>query len=142
MPDEKMKAVHYEGPFKVSVKEVELPKIQHPDDVIVKVTTAAICGSDLHMYQGRTAAESGLVFGHENMGVVIETGSGVTLLEKGDRIVLPFNVVSELLYFTNLTSTKTVVSNIGRRQMSKLRRRPHSILYRVGMLLKALRGRS
>lgn len=52
----------------------------------------AICGSDLHMYQGRTAAEAGLVFGHENMGVVIETGEGVTLLKKGDRIVLPFNV--------------------------------------------------
>lgn len=85
-----MKAVHYEGPFKVSVKDVELPKIQHPDDVIVKVTTAAICGSDLHMYQGRTAAEAGLVFGHENMGIVIEAGPGVTLLEKGDRIVLPF----------------------------------------------------
>jgi hypothetical protein len=48
--EERMKAVHYEGPFKVSVKEIELPKIQHPDDVIVKVTTAAICGSDLHMY--------------------------------------------------------------------------------------------
>jgi len=89
---EKMKAVHYEGPFKVSVKEVELPRIQHPDDAIIKVTTAAICGSDLHMYQGRTAAEAGLVFGHENMGVVIETGEGVTLLKKGDRIVLPFNV--------------------------------------------------
>lgn len=110
---DKMKAVHYEGPFKVSVKEVPLPKIEHPDDVIVKVTTAAICGSDLHMYQGRTAAENGLVFGHENsklrredaeeihtdfmpsshlVGTIIECGSGVTLLEKGDRIVLPFNV--------------------------------------------------
>jgi threonine dehydrogenase-like Zn-dependent dehydrogenase len=44
------------------------------------------------MYQGRTAAESGLVFGHENMGVVTEVGTGVTLLKKGDRIVLPFNV--------------------------------------------------
>lgn len=87
-----MKAVHYEGPFKVSVKDVPLPKIEHPDDVIIKVTTAgmcirgvllreksnktdggattAICGSDLHMYQGRTAAEAGLVFGHENMGIV------------------------------------------------------------------------
>lgn len=52
----------------------------------------AICGSDLHMYQGRTAAESGLVFGHENMGIVTEIGEGVTLLKKGDRIVLPFNV--------------------------------------------------
>ncbi|KAI4613502.1 uncharacterized protein J4E87_009803 [Alternaria ethzedia] len=91
MSSDKMKAVHYEGPFKVSVKDVELPKIQHPDDVIVKVTTAAICGSDLHMYQGRTAAEAGLVFGHENMGTIIEVGSGVTLLEKGDRIVLPVN---------------------------------------------------
>ncbi|KAI5248471.1 hypothetical protein AUEXF2481DRAFT_60725 [Aureobasidium subglaciale EXF-2481] len=55
-------------------------------------TIVAICGSDLHMYQGRTAAESGLVFGHENMGIVTEIGSGVTLLKKGDRIVLPFNV--------------------------------------------------
>lgn len=87
-----MKAVHYEGPFKVSVKDVPLPKIEHPDDVIIKVTTAAICGSDLHMYQGRTAAEAGLVFGHENMGIVTEAGPGVTLLKPGDRIVLPFNV--------------------------------------------------
>ncbi|KAM0722595.1 hypothetical protein Q7P37_002036 [Cladosporium fusiforme] len=88
----KMKALHYDGPFKVSVKEIDLPKIEHPDDVIIKVTTACICGSDLHMYQGRTAAENGLVFGHENMGIVTEIGSGVTLLKEGDRIVLPFNV--------------------------------------------------
>jgi threonine dehydrogenase-like Zn-dependent dehydrogenase len=94
MGDGKMKALFYDGPFKVSVKETELPKIQHPDDAIIKVTTACICGSDLHMYEGRTAAEggSGLVFGHENMGVITETGPGVTLLKKGDRIVLPFNV--------------------------------------------------
>ncbi|KAK5170003.1 S-glutathione dehydrogenase [Cryomyces antarcticus] len=87
-----MKALHYEGPFKVSVKEVDAPSIEHPDDCIVKVTTAAICGSDLHMYQGRTAAEAGLVFGHENMGIITEVGSGVTLLKKGDRVVMPFNV--------------------------------------------------
>lgn len=87
-----MKAVHYEGPFKVSVKEIPRPKLEHPDDAIIKVTTTCICGSDLHMYQGRTAAESGLVFGHENMGIVEELGEGVTLLKKGDRIVLPFNV--------------------------------------------------
>lgn len=92
MSAEKMKAVHYEGPFKVSVKDVEIPRIQSPEDIIMKVTTAAICGSDLHMYQGRTAAEAGLVFGHENMGIVVEKGEGVTRLEKGDRIVLPFNV--------------------------------------------------
>lgn len=60
-----MKALHYDGAFKVSVRSIPLPDLQHPDDVIVKVTTAAICGSDLHMYQGRTAAEAGIVFGHE-----------------------------------------------------------------------------
>jgi len=47
MANETMKALHYEGPFKVAVKEIPLPKIEHPDDVIIKVTTAAICGSDL-----------------------------------------------------------------------------------------------
>ena len=50
MADGKMKALHYDGPFKVSVKEIERPKLQHPDDVIIKVTTTCICGSDLHMY--------------------------------------------------------------------------------------------
>ncbi|KPI36070.1 Glutathione-independent formaldehyde dehydrogenase [Cyphellophora attinorum] len=87
-----MKAVNYQGPFKVTVEEVPKPKIEHPDDVIVKVTTAAICGSDLHMYEGRTGAEAGITFGHENMGIVEELGEGVTLLKKGDRVVMPFNV--------------------------------------------------
>ena len=87
-----MKALHYDGPFKVSIKEIDTPKLQHADDVIVRVTTSCICGSDLHMYEGRTAAEEGLVFGHENMGIVEELGSGVTLLKKGDRVVMPFNV--------------------------------------------------
>lgn len=87
-----MKAVNYQGPFKVKVEEVPRPSIEHPDDVIVKVTTAAICGSDLHMYEGRTAAETGITFGHENMGLVEEVGEGVTLLKKGDRVVMPFNV--------------------------------------------------
>lgn len=87
-----MKAVVYKGPFKVAIEEVDQPKILHPDDVVVKVTTSAICGSDLHMYEGRTAANAGIVFGHENMGLVEEVGSGVTLLKKGDRVVMPFNV--------------------------------------------------
>lgn len=64
---ETMKAVNYQGAFKVKVEDVPKPKLEHPDDVIVKVTTAAICGSDLHMYEGRTAAEAGITFGHENM---------------------------------------------------------------------------
>jgi len=87
-----MKAVVFKAPFQVAVEELPKPKIEHPNDVIIKVTTTAICGSDLHMYEGRTGAEPGIVFGHENMGIVEELGSGVALLKKGDRIVLPFNV--------------------------------------------------
>src|SRR5690606_36541889 len=87
-----MKDVVYQGPFSVSVEEVDKPAIQHPNDVLVKVTSTAICGSDLHMYEGRTAAEPGIVFGHENIGIVEEVGDGVTTLKEGDRVVMPFNV--------------------------------------------------
>ncbi|MFJ8791949.1 glutathione-independent formaldehyde dehydrogenase [Streptomyces sp. NPDC102462] len=87
-----MKAVVYEKPFSVAVRDVDDPQIQHPNDVLVRVTSTAICGSDLHMYEGRTAAEAGIVFGHENLGVIEEVGSGVTSLSSGDRVVMPFNV--------------------------------------------------
>ncbi|KAK0505235.1 hypothetical protein EDD18DRAFT_1128215 [Armillaria luteobubalina] len=87
-----MRAVVYESPFRVTVQDVPKPTIEHADDVIVKVTTSCICGSDLHMYEGRTGAQAGIVFGHENMGIVEEIGSGVALLKRGDRVVMPFNV--------------------------------------------------
>lgn len=87
-----MRAVVYKGAHEVAVEEVADPSIEQPTDAIVRITTAAICGSDLHMYEGRTAAEPGLVFGHENMGIVEAVGDGVTKLEAGDRVVLPFNV--------------------------------------------------
>ena len=87
-----MKAVVYKEPFKVAVEDVADPKIQHPNDVIVRVTSTAICGSDLHMYEGRTAAKPGIVFGHENMGTIEEAGGAVSTLAKGDRVVMPFNV--------------------------------------------------
>jgi len=87
-----MKAVVYREPFAVAVDEVDRPAIQHPNDVIVRVTSTAICGSDLHMYEGRTAAEPGIVFGHENLGIVDEVGDGVVGLNRGDRVVMPFNV--------------------------------------------------
>jgi glutathione-independent formaldehyde dehydrogenase len=87
-----VKAVVYKGPFQVAVEEVEDPKIESPNDVIVRITTTAICGSDLHMYEGRTAAELGIVFGHENLGIVDQVGSGVVSIKQGDRVVMPFNV--------------------------------------------------
>jgi glutathione-independent formaldehyde dehydrogenase len=87
-----MRAVVYKGPFDVAVEDVEKPRISHPNDVLVRITSSAICGSDLHMYEGRTAAEPGIVFGHENLGIIEETGDGVTTLKRGDRVVMPFNV--------------------------------------------------
>ncbi len=87
-----MKAVVYKEPFKVEIENVPDPKIEAPNDVLVRVTSTAICGSDLHMYEGRTAAQAGIVFGHENMGIIEETGPGVVSLKKGDRVVMPFNV--------------------------------------------------
>ncbi|MBO0684856.1 MAG: glutathione-independent formaldehyde dehydrogenase, partial [Candidatus Dormibacteraeota bacterium] len=87
-----MRAVVYKEPFQVAVEEVPDPQIQHPNDVIVRVTSTCICGSDLHMYEGRTAASPGIVFGHENMGLVEEVGTGVARIRAGDRVVMPFNV--------------------------------------------------
>jgi glutathione-independent formaldehyde dehydrogenase len=88
----RVKAVVYKGPYELAVEDVPDATIQDPTDVLIKITTTAICGSDLHMYEGRTGAESGIVFGHENMGVVEEVGAGVASVKKGDRVVLPFNV--------------------------------------------------
>ncbi|MFJ2226301.1 glutathione-independent formaldehyde dehydrogenase [Streptomyces halstedii] len=87
-----MKAVVYKEPFKVAVEQVEDPRIQDATDVLVRITSTAICGSDLHMYEGRTAAKAGIVFGHENMGIVEEVGQGVASVKPGDRVSMPFNV--------------------------------------------------
>jgi len=77
---------------KVDVRNVRDPQIQHPRDVLVKVTSAAICGSDLHMYDGRTTMQKGRIFGHEIMGIVDSIGEGISQLKIGDRVVLPFNI--------------------------------------------------
>ncbi|GAB3529490.1 glutathione-independent formaldehyde dehydrogenase [Arthrobacter monumenti] len=87
-----MKAVVYNGPRDVSVEDVPDAKIERPTDVLVKITATNICGSDLHMYEGRTDFESGRTFGHENMGQVIEVGDGVDKVKVGEHVVLPFNI--------------------------------------------------
>lgn len=86
-----MKAIVYNGPRDVQVKEMPDPEIKHPCDVIVKITTTNICGSDLHMYEGRTDLEKGKIIGHENLGVIIECGKAVRSLKIGDRVCIPFN---------------------------------------------------
>ena len=87
-----MKALVYMGPRDVQVKEVPDAKIERPTDVLVKITSTNICGSDLHMYDGRTGMESGRILGHENMGEVIEVGPAVDRVKVGDRVCLPFNI--------------------------------------------------
>lgn len=87
-----MKAVVYKGKNQVAVEEVSDPRIEAPGDALVRITTAAICGSDLHMYEDRSNAEPGTVFGHENQGVVEKVGPGVVSIKPGDRVVLPFNI--------------------------------------------------
>ena len=72
-----MRAVVYKEPFRVAVENVPDPAVKHPNDAIIKITSSCICGSDLHMYEGRTAAEPGIVFGHENMGIIQEVGPAV-----------------------------------------------------------------
>jgi glutathione-independent formaldehyde dehydrogenase len=87
-----MKALVYDGPRKVSVKNVPDPRIEQPTDALVRITSTNICGSDLHMFEGRTSVEKGKVLGHENLGEVIEIGAAVGRVKKGDRVCLPFNI--------------------------------------------------
>lgn len=88
-----MKAVTYQGIKDVAVKEVQDPKIEKADDIIVKITTTAICGSDLHLIHGMIPnTYENYIIGHEPMGIVEEIGPEVTKLKKGDRVVIPFNV--------------------------------------------------
>ena len=87
-----MKALFYYGAYDVRVTEVPDAKIEMPTDVLVKITSANICGSDLHMYEGRTDMKAGNILGHENMGKVVEVGKAVTQIKVGDMVCLPFNI--------------------------------------------------
>lgn len=88
-----MKAIVYDGIQKVECREVKDPIIQKEDDIIVKVTSSSICGSDLHLVHGLVKGMyDGFVLGHETMGIVEEVGKGVTKLKKGDRVIVPFPV--------------------------------------------------
>src|SRR5687768_2408637 len=88
-----MRAMVYRGPYKIRVDEKDIPPIEHPNDAIVRVTLGAICGSDLHLYHGLMPdTRVGMTFGHEFVGVVEEVGPSVRNLERGDRVMVPFNI--------------------------------------------------
>lgn len=94
-----MKAVVFHKPKDMRVESVPDPRIEEPDDVILKVTATAICGSDLHIFNGFLPQTEPMVMGHEFMGVVEEVGSGVTKLQKGDRVVVPFPIACGACFF-------------------------------------------
>jgi len=88
-----MLAMNYRGPFRVRADEKPRPKIEHPEDAIVKVLRSCICGSDLHIYHGMVPdTRVGTTFGHEFVGVVEEIGPEVTKLKVGDKVIVPFNI--------------------------------------------------
>ena len=94
-----MKALVFHHPGKVSVDNVPEPKIKHAEDVILRVTATAICGSDLHIYNGFFPQKRDMVLGHEFMGIVEEIGSNVTSLQVGDRVVVPFPIACGGCFF-------------------------------------------
>ncbi|WP_065961650.1 zinc-dependent alcohol dehydrogenase [Curtobacterium sp. UCD-KPL2560] len=88
-----MRAMTYRGPYRVRVEEKPDPRIEHPNDAIVRVERAAICGSDLHLYHGMMPdTRVGHTFGHEFIGVVEQVGPSVRSLDVGDRVMVPFHV--------------------------------------------------
>lgn len=88
-----MKALTYQGMKRVKVKEVKDAGLQKPDDILVRITTTSICGSDLHLFNGEIPnTPDDFIIGHEPMGIVEEVGKEVTKVKKGDRVIIPFNV--------------------------------------------------
>jgi len=95
-----MKALCWYGKYDVRVADVPEPKILNQRDAIIKVTTTAICGSDLHLYDGYIPTMmKGDILGHEFMGEVVETGKAVTNLKTGDRVVVPFTIACGFCFF-------------------------------------------
>lgn len=94
-----MKALVFHRPGHVEVNTVDDPEIEHEEDVILRVTSSAICGSDLHILNGFIPQKNDIVLGDEFVGIVEETGRGVTKLQKGDRVVVPFPIACGQCFF-------------------------------------------
>ncbi|QRX82421.1 zinc-dependent alcohol dehydrogenase [Glaciimonas sp. PAMC28666] len=98
-----MRALVYHSSNNVKVDTVPDPVIQEADDIILKVTATAICGSDLHLYRGKVPGmKEGDILGHEFMGIVVDAGPGVTNLKKGDRVVVPFVIACGSCFFCDM----------------------------------------
>lgn len=95
-----MLAMNYRGPYRVRAAQKAEPRIEHPNDAIVRVTRSCICGSDLHLYHGLVPdTRVGQTFGHEFTGIVEEVGPSVRNLKKGDHVLVPFNIFCGTCFF-------------------------------------------
>lgn len=94
-----MRAVRFHGPKSIQVDTVEDPKLQHATDCILRVTSTAICGSDLHIYNGFLPQKEPFIIGHEFMGIVEEVGPDVRNLRRGDRVFVPFPISCGACWF-------------------------------------------
>jgi len=93
-------AMEYRGPYRVRAVQKPEPRIEHPNDAIVKVMRSCICGSDLHLYHGMVPdTRVGSTFGHEFVGKVMEVGSSVQNLKVGDNVLVPFNIFCGTCFF-------------------------------------------
>ena len=98
-----MKALTYHGKHDVRVENVPDPGLVEPDDILLRVTSTAICGSDLHLFRGKVPAmKHGDILGHEFMGIVEDAGPEVTRVKKGDRVVIPFVIACGECFFCEL----------------------------------------
>jgi S-(hydroxymethyl)glutathione dehydrogenase/alcohol dehydrogenase len=94
-----MKAAVFHSPGKITYDTMPDPEIEDSRDVIIKVTSTAICGSDLHILSGAVPQTEPMIMGHEFMGIIEEVGSGVKNLKKGDRVVIPFPIACGECFF-------------------------------------------
>lgn len=138
-----MRALTYHGSRDVQVDTVPDPVLQDADDVILKVSATAICGSDLHMYRGKIPAmKSGDILGHEFMGEVVDAGAGVTRLQKGDRVVVPFVIACGNCFFCDMqlfSACETTNPNRGA-IMNKKSLRPGAALFGFSHLYGGVPG--
>src|SRR5688500_13153503 len=127
-----MKALTYQGSKKISLDNVIEPKLQASDDIIIKVTATAICGSDLHIYRGKVPEmKEGDMLGHEFMGIVEEIGSAVTKVNVGDKVVIPFVIACGECFFCDkslYTACETTNSGSGGTK-NKKNQKPGSAMF-------------
>jgi glutathione-independent formaldehyde dehydrogenase len=93
-----MKAVVWRGERTLEIETVEDARLEAPTDVLMRLTSTAICGTDLHIYEGRMGEVDGMVIGHEPLGVVEAVGSAVVSIRKGDRVVVPTHICCGFCY--------------------------------------------